>query len=246
MIKIKNQAKGSAEIYIYGDIIDDDEGGFISEWWDNTDGYEWPKAIKEQLDAVKGKDLTVYINSYGGRISAGVAMANMIKRHEGKTTAIIDGFCCSIATQIFFAADVCRMPTNAYLMIHKPWQEVAGDANELRKAAETLDILQDGLETAYRAKALEGVADEFIHNMVESETWLTGTDAGKIFNIEVLPAVKAAACYGSMDKLRSLNFRRIPKGLQLEKQAPVSKDDSEAARAKVKIALARMKGVMVL
>lgn len=211
MLKIKNKADNTAEIIISGDIIDDADGDFLSSVWGVESGYEWPAKIKQQLDELKGKDLTIYINSDGGMINAGVAMANMIARHDGHTTAIVDGWCCSIATQIFFAADERKMPENAYLMIHKPTVALAdGNSYDLRKMAETLDTLQEGLETTYRRAAREGIADDYIHDMVNDETWLTGKEASEIFNIELMEPVSAVACAGK----RFVNSGKAPKGLR--------------------------------
>ena len=255
LLKINNKAN-EAEIYISGDIVDDQTGGMISEWWENTEGYEWPKALKEQLDAVKGKKLTVYINSYGGSVPAGVAMANMISRHDGDTTAVIDGFCCSIATQIFFAAKHREMPSNAYLMIHKPSTFADGDANDMRKAAEVLDVLQTGLETVYQQAALDGVTAEEIHEMTEAETWLTGEDAAKIFDIKLLDAQKTVNCIGSRDALKRIGCMNIPDKISFESKAEEPKDkkpqkeggvpketaNCKDAESRVKIAVALAKG----
>ena len=105
MLKIENKAEGNAaEIYINGEIINNDDAAF-AQMFDDGKNYAWPADLKKQLDELKGKDLTVYINSPGGNVFAGVAMASFLKRHDGKTTAVVDGWCCSIATEIFFA---CR------------------------------------------------------------------------------------------------------------------------------------------
>ena len=217
MLKIKNNAD-SAEMYISGAIVDDETGGYFEAWGDDGTGYEWPKAVKEQLDAIDDNaPLTVYINSDGGSVPAGVAIANMIARHKGRTTAVVDGWACSIATQIFFAADERKIPSNAYLMIHKPSTCVAGDANDLQKVVDALDVLQEGLETTYRNAAREGVTDEQIHQMVEDTTWLTGADAAELFNIELLEATQTAACAGGPVK-----FKNMPKGINLADKKPVT------------------------
>lgn len=216
MLKVKNQTE-SAEIYISGTIIDDEDSGWIKFWDEDTTGYQFPKEIKEQLDAVKGKPLTIYINSYGGSIPAGCAMANMIARHDAPTTAIVDGYCCSIATQIFFSADTCKIPTNAYLMIHKPFTYVSyANADEMRAGADRLDILQEGLETTYQKKAKDGVTNEQIHEWVNAEKWFTGTEAAENFQIELLDPVQTLNCVGSLDKLKALNYRKIPETLKFK------------------------------
>ena len=116
MITVKNKAD-VAEIFISGDIIDDADTYLLNS---DTTGYEFPAKLKSQLDEVKDKPLEIHINSYGGSVFAGVAMANLIARHKLPTTAIVDGIAASIASQIFFSADKCLMPSNAYLMIHRP------------------------------------------------------------------------------------------------------------------------------
>lgn len=255
MLKIKNEAD-VAEIYISGDIVDDMEANWIKSFSSDTAGYEFPKSVKEQLDVVKGKPLTIYINSYGGSVSAGLAMAHMIERHEAPTTAIVDSYCCSIATQIFFSADVCKMPSNSYLMIHKPTTIEAGNSDDFRKAADILDVIQHGLETTYQKKKLDNITNEEITEMMNQETWLTGGEAVEFFNIELLEPMKSMNCAGNLDKLKSLHYQRIPETLKFkddgDKNSPsflvqnnCKKQIFDNSIKKIEIALARSRGLMM-
>lgn len=249
MLKVINKTDAT-EIYITGDIVDDADGAFLQSW-DAGDGYQWPAEIRAQLDAAKGKPLTVYINSNGGSVPAGVAMANMISRHDAPTKAVVDGWCCSIATQIFFAADARAMPSNAYLMIHKPATVAAGNSDDLLLAAEFLDTIQAGLETTYQKAARPELDAKKIHSMVEHETWLTGTEAAAMFDIELLEAVPVLNCVASK---QAVNMKP-PENINIKPEAvtpPVfdcaesdeqaANNDNEAARVKTALALA--KGVM--
>lgn len=255
MLKIKNKNDNSAEIYISGDIIDDADGDFLKNVWGVENGYEWPAKIRQQLDELKGKDLTIYINSDGGNVNAGVAMANMIARHDGHTKAVVDGWCCSIATQILFAADEREMPENAYLMIHKPMVGVFGNAFELQKTVDILNVIQEGLESTYRKAAKDGIADDYITDMVNDETWLTGAQASEIFNINVTGAVEAVACAGK----HPLNFKKAPTNIRFaardkppeEKpvepaptEEPVNAVDNTVNKCRIAAALALAKGAL--
>lgn len=202
MLKVKNSAD-KAELYIYGDIIDDVDT-------ESLEGFEWPSDIKKQLDECKGKPLTIYINSDGGSVPAGVAIANMIARHDAPTLAVVDGWCCSIATQIFFSADKRQMPSNAYLMIHKPSCIVYGTSDDMLKAAESLEVIQSGLEETYKKCALPETTAEEIHTMVNSETWLTGAQAAEKFDIEITEPLKAVAKFGTVKN----KMRNIPKDIR--------------------------------
>ena len=210
MLKVVNKAEG-AEIFITGDIVDDEWGGYLEAWGDPGTGYQWPNDIKKQLDDIDDEaPLTIYINSDGGSVPAGVAIANMIARHKGPTTAVVDGWACSIATQIFFAADVRKIPSNAYLMIHKPATCCCGDAHDMEQAIKALDVIQDGLETTYNKVAAEGVTPEMIHQMVEETTWLTGKETSEKFQVELLEATQTAACVGGAYKV----FKKMPEGIR--------------------------------
>lgn len=234
MIRVKNSADG-AEISISGDIIDDQDGNFVEYWMGDAAGYEWPANIKKQLDDIDdGQPLTVYINSDGGSVAAGVAIANMIARHEGPTTAVVDGWACSIATQIFFAADTCRIPSNAYLMIHKPSCALSGDADDLAKAIEMLDTIQAGLESTYNKAAKDGVTPEQVHDMVEHETWLTGADAAQYFNVDVMDATDTAASVSNAFRQNVGKCKSIPQKIRdlLAKPRDIQpKPDEAAAKA---------------
>ena len=210
MLTINDKAE-IAEIYLSGDIVDDDEGGWLASWREgDSTGYEFPAKLRAQLDSVKDKELEIHINSYGGSVFAGVAMANFVASHKPKTTCIIDGIAASIASQIFFSADVCKIPTNGYVMLHKPWTSTEGNAEDLRKAAEILDTLQAGLETTYQKKALEGVTAEDIRQMMNEETWLTGTEAAQKFNVKLIQPVKALNYVGDRSKLIAAGIKNLP------------------------------------
>lgn len=250
MLKFKNSAGNGQEMYITGDIIDDAEGETLAFWLGEDEGgkdyihakYNWPADIKAQLDAMdRNKPLTVYINSDGGSVPAGIAISNMLKRWGAPVTTVVDGWACSIATQIFFSGNVRRMPTNAYLMIHKPSVTCSGNADVMRKAAEILDTLQEGMESTYRAAAKNATREE-IHEMVNNETWLTGEQACDMFNIDPMAPVNAVAKF---DRAAGM-FKNIPENIRCERftakavtPPPVkepAKNGNEAEEAKKYIA----------
>jgi ATP-dependent protease ClpP protease subunit len=238
-IKIRNETESSADIYIHGLILDDRyNGGF----WEEEDkaGYVLPIDVRNNLQQLQGKDLTIYINSDGGYVSSGIAIANMIARHDGHTTAVIDGWAASIASVIFMACDTLKMPENTWLMIHKPSADINGNADDLAKGISVLDTMQKGIEATYATKTKEGVTEETIHEMVNAETWMTAKEAAEIFNIEVIGAqMEAAACAGTI----SNHFLKVPKGLLespifIKPQKDINKTNKEKQKAFILRALA--------
>ena len=95
-------------------------------------------------------------------------------------------------------------------MIHKPSCMVYGTSEDMLKAAESLEVIQSGLEEAYKKCALPDVTPEEIHAMVNEETWLTGKQAAEKFDIEITEPLNAVAKFGTAKK----RMRNIPKDIR--------------------------------
>ena len=201
-VEVKNETPTSADLYFYGDIVSDWWGA-----WQEEDQY--PEAIKNFLNGQQGKSLNIYINSGGGNVFAGIAIYNMIQRFA-KTNAVqvfVDGLAGSIASVIAFAGNTPpRIPSNAFLMIHNPYVIAEGNAAELRKMADNLDVVTGGILNVYMEHANEGVTEEQIRALMDEETWLNGQDAAEYFNVEVTESVReiTAACGGYIARAKNM------------------------------------------
>lgn len=193
--EFKNATETSVDLYFYGDIVSDWWGA-----WQEEDQY--PEAIKNFLTEANGKDLNIYINSGGGSVFAGIAIYNMLKRYAGKKTVYVDALAGSIASVIAFAdSDMPTIPSNAYLMIHKPWAGCEGNATDMRKMADTLDAVESGIWNIYAEHLNEGVDIETIKELMEQETWLNGTQAAQYFRVKVGEENTIAAAVQDYTKL---------------------------------------------
>lgn len=175
MWEIRQSANaGTVDIYIYGDVEGDSY-----DWW--TD-----EVIESETSANHFRDelakypnatqINIYINSYGGSVFEGTAIYNQLRRHPAHKTVYIDGFACSIASVIAMAGDEIIMPRNALMMIHNMWMGAVGNAAELRKAADDLDVINAAGRGAYLAKAGDKLPEEKLIEMMDAETWLTAED----------------------------------------------------------------------
>ncbi|WP_256761414.1 head maturation protease, ClpP-related [Cohnella sp. WQ 127256] len=213
-LNIKNSTDTQADIYFYGDIVG-------SEWekWTGIDTA--PQDVLNMLDQVKGKGLNIYINSGGGSVFAGLAIYNILKRHQGYKTVYVDGLAASISSVIAMAGDKIIVPSNAFMMIHSPWSWSMGNASDFRKLADDLDRIEEGIMNVYADNLREGVDIEIIREMVNAETWLNGNEAAKYFNIEVAEANNVAACIS--DNFKS--YRNVPEQLRRNEPEPEKKID---------------------
>lgn len=211
-IEIKNKTETKAEIYFYGDIVSD-------EWMRWSESDQCPESVKKLLDDVKDvKDLDIYINSGGGSVFGGMAIYNMLKRNKANKTVYVDGLAGSISSVIAMAGDKVIIPKNAYLMIHKASSLVRGNSEDMRKMANTLDKIEEGILNVYADNLKDGVDIEEIKQLMEEETWFTGEEASKYFNIEVGEEVKAVACASDLTC-----YNKAPKELKEEPESITSK-----------------------
>lgn len=155
----------TTELLVYGDIT--------SMRWDESDvtGFDFAK----ELMAVDTPKVVVRINSYGGEVSQGLGMYNLLKEFKGEVTTVCDGFACSSASVVFMAGAKRVMPKTSLLMIHNPWTIAAGNADEFRKMADDLEKITEPLIASYVDNT--GQSRDEVIRMMNEETWLTADEA---------------------------------------------------------------------
>jgi ATP-dependent Clp protease protease subunit len=154
-----------ADIYIFGDITS-------WEYFENdVSSYTLSKELRElDVDVIN-----IHINSYGGEVAEGLAIYNMLKNHKAKVRTYCDGFACSIASVIFMAGDERIMNNASLLMIHNAWMYIGGNADQLRKTADDLDVITQASVNAYLEKV--NIAEEKLKSLLDAETWLLPEEA---------------------------------------------------------------------
>lgn len=171
MWEIKQQAEGTISLYIYGDVEGDEHNFWTG---DVTESETSANHFREELGKYPGVgQIDIYINSYGGSVFEGTAIYNQLRRHPAHKTVYIDGFACSVASVIAMAGDTVVMPKNALMMIHNMWMCAVGNASELRKAADDLDVINAAGRSAYLEKAGDKLDEGTLAEMMNNETWLT-------------------------------------------------------------------------
>jgi ATP-dependent Clp protease protease subunit len=167
-------APESIELRIDGDIVDDEEA-WIYEWFGIP--VASPNSFRSELKKYEGKDITVWIDSYGGNVFAAAGIYNALMEHKGKITVKIDGKAMSAASVIAMAGGEILMSPVATMMIHNPLTEVYGYASDLRKAADVLDEVKESIMNAYQIKT--GKSRNKIAAMMDDETYMSAKTAVK-------------------------------------------------------------------
>lgn len=214
----KNFIGTSADLYIYGAIVDEKTADFWTGEMSKTDIDTME--FKDELDDLKGiTDLNIYINSAGGSVFASSTMVSMLNRFKETTGAkihgYVDGLCASASTYLLMVADDVNFYKNSIMMIHKPMSFAWGNANELQKEINTLDTLENNLMIPmYMSKAK--VSEEKIKELINDETWFSANQKdknfiGNYFEVNLLDESKEAVACVSKNLFR--NYKNVPKEL---------------------------------
>lgn len=216
----KNMGSGKAALNIFGVI-----------GWD-----VWLQQFSSELKNLDVNEIEVLIASEGGHVTDGIAIFNMLKMHKAKIVTNIISHAWSIASIIALAGDERKMAGNASYMIHNPWNIVWGEAEDLRKQADILDMVKETLVSSYRE--VTDLSREEISNMMDEETWLLAEEAKDYgFITEVTGVSEQAAAYvsgpedsliqNSKAKFSALNKKK-PEG---KKRMNQQEDNNSAAPA---------------
>ncbi len=129
--------------------------------------------------ALKSMSGTVHlrINSPGGDVFAGVAMAQYMREYDGDIVAHVDGYAASIASIIAIAADKVIMAPGAMMMIHKAWSWGVGNSDDFLATAGLLEKIDGQLAEQYAARAAGKTSLDDFAAMMAAETWFTGQEA---------------------------------------------------------------------
>lgn len=154
----------SYKIYLYDTETDCIGSGSLSSAY-----------IQTQLQEAAGQDLEVHISSVGGSAFDAIAIYDLLKKYPGNVTTYIDALAASAASVVAMGGKTIIMSKYALLMIHKPMVGSGGNADELLKDVQMLNVVQSRLAQIYMDKSgLDGVT---VNSLINSVTWMTADQA---------------------------------------------------------------------
>ena len=131
--------------------------------------------VQSQLEAAAGQDVEVHISSAGGSAFDAIAIYDLLKKYNGNVITYIDALAASAASIVAMGGKQVVMSKYALLMIHKPMVGTGGNADELLKDVQMLNIVQARLAQIYMDKTgLDGVT---INSLINAVTWLSADQA---------------------------------------------------------------------
>lgn len=163
----RNRGNGVGQVDLFGPIGMDFFGDGITS-----------KSFAKQLRALGDvKTLQVNIDSPGGSVTDASSIYTLLSAHPARVEVNILGLAASAASYIAMVGDEIAIGEAAFMMIHEARGRAAGTAGELRKAAESLDMVTGTIADLYVSRT--GISRNKVDKMMADETWFTADEAVK-------------------------------------------------------------------
>lgn len=164
---------GVTKLYLYGSIVEE----IPTNWWTGElEEGDWitMDQVKEEFAKITGTEVEIHLNSRGGDVYTSVAISNYIKDSDKHVTMVIDAIAASGGSIIAMAGDKIKMYPNSLLMIHRASAYTYGNADDLRKVADSLEKFDAAVQASYTGH-FKGTAQE-LKAMIYDETYLTAEE----------------------------------------------------------------------
>ena len=150
--------------------------GYVGGSKDWNDGFNEEDLLKELRAIPNDNALEISINSFGGSVYTALSIYTLLKAHKGAITFRVDGAAMSAATIITSVPNAkVIMPKGSMMMIHKVSSIAMGNVDDMRKAADDMEKLENNILDIYAEKTGKSV-DE-IKEYVDQETYFTAAEA---------------------------------------------------------------------
>lgn len=127
------------------------------------------------LDSINHNEITVYINSPGGSVYAGLSIFDTMHIIESPIKTVCIGMAASMASILLAAGDKRYALPHSRVMIHQPLGGVKGQASDIVITANEITKLKDELNQILATKT--GQPLDKIYNDTDRDYYMTAEEA---------------------------------------------------------------------
>lgn len=144
-----------------------------------------------ELAALKGTPVNLRINSPGGDVFEARAISTALRAHDAPVSAQIDGVAASAASFLALAAGRITIADGAFVMIHRAWSFVMGNAGDFLDMAATLEKLDGAIAADYSKRTGTDAAGWL--DLMAATTWFSAAEALAANLVDEIVAIESAS-----------------------------------------------------
>lgn len=172
---IEKSSNGERAYDLYSRILEDRIIMLSGEIDDNLSNIIVAELL--YLDSINHDDISLYINSNGGSITAGMAIYDTMNFIKSNVSTICIGMAASMAAFLLSSGEMGKRYSlkNAEVMIHQPLGGVQGQATEIKIAAERILRIKDKMNKIMSKNTNKSI--EEIEKDTERDNFMTSDEA---------------------------------------------------------------------
>ena len=164
--------------------------------------------MQAQLAQVpEGETVNLLINSPGGSIPEGMAIASLIKNHPSPVKANVIGLAASMATIVSLSADSVNMVDGGIWMIHHPSMESGGNAKQLKEKAELVEAISKPMINIYSKKT--GLGKKVISALMDEAVPMVAKKAKELRFIDTISEPLAMVAKMDITNYKDMNLKDL-------------------------------------
>lgn len=219
VFNIVNEQSNEVIIEVMG-VIGDECYGFTA------------KDFATQLQSLKGKNITLRINSPGGLVPDGLMIYDLLNQHDAGVRTEVYGASASIAT-IISQAGHRTMSDNALMLIHHAWGFFGGNKFVLKEAIQALEKFDERIRNIYIKRG----ADEEKIDLIMAQNngdgaWINADEALEAGLIDEIISTEDVRAEVNNDLLKNLGLPDLPKNATLQSKPQVGEESSNEEKTK--------------
>lgn len=215
-IAIKNAISGGdnvLELYFL-DYIQDQT---IYDWFYGVIEYSVVQDVMQQIRDANPSKIRLIIDSEGGSASIGIALYNILKATDARIETDTIFMAGSIASVLVQAANKGKrtMARNGFMVIHQAWGGVEGNAEDLRKGADVIDMYTAQIVDIYARNNTAGLSAKDINALIANgDYWMDAEEAQRLGFVDSLyndgTVIQVAARIQTLDA----HYKNVPDTLK--------------------------------
>lgn len=118
----------------------------------------------------------LHIQSGGGGLFAGLAIADQVKQIKSPIYSIVEGYCASAATLISMSCTKRYIQPSAFMLIHQLSSVAWGKFTEIEDEVHLLEMAMERMIAFYTTRSNHKMSEDRVRALLERDSWFKASE----------------------------------------------------------------------